>query len=287
MQRHPLRREIVATHVVNSMLNRVGPTFAYRLFEETGVPAADIVRAYLGARQIFDLVPVWEANDALGHRVDMATHNRIVLATVQVIERATVWLLGQRGVLRDLDATIQRFAAGVAKVGQCLDRWLVAEEREALQAQMSELVAKGVPEALAQRVARLDAQGSALDIVEVAADTGVDVDAVAGVYFGVGGRRDLGWLSQQIDALPATSHWQVLARLAMRRDLSSLARELARSVLDADGPGGDPATLIEAWEAQRAFTLARCARLLADLKPQASLDMAMLSVLMREMRALV
>ncbi|MGH8805726.1 MAG: NAD-glutamate dehydrogenase domain-containing protein, partial [Polaromonas sp.] len=47
--RHPLRREIIATHVVNSMVNRVGPTFSHRLHEETGAAPADIVRAYVGA----------------------------------------------------------------------------------------------------------------------------------------------------------------------------------------------------------------------------------------------
>ena len=93
------------------------------------------------------------------------------------------------------------------------------------------LAAQGVPEALAQRVARLDALFSALDIVEVGSETGRGVDTVAGVYFGVGGRLDLGWLSQQIAALPADSHWQGLARVALRDDLSALARGLARSVL--------------------------------------------------------
>ena len=31
--RHPLKREIVATHVLNSMVNRVGSTFVHRLAE--------------------------------------------------------------------------------------------------------------------------------------------------------------------------------------------------------------------------------------------------------------
>ena len=33
---HPLRREIIATHVTNSMVNRVGSTFVHRMQEETG-----------------------------------------------------------------------------------------------------------------------------------------------------------------------------------------------------------------------------------------------------------
>ena len=36
MARHPLKREIIATHVVNSMLNRVGSTFVHRLERNDG-----------------------------------------------------------------------------------------------------------------------------------------------------------------------------------------------------------------------------------------------------------
>jgi glutamate dehydrogenase len=287
MQRHPLRREIIATHVVNSMVNRVGPTFVHRLHEETGAAAADIVRAYLGTRQIFDLVPLWEANDALGQAVNHTTRNGIVLATLQLIERGTVWLLHERDALHDMDATIRRFAPGVAEVGAGLERWLVDAERQALSAAAAQLVDAQVPPALAQRVARLDAQLAGLDIVEVAGEGGLPVDTVAGVYFGVGGRLALGWLSQQIVALPARSHWQGLARLAMRSDLSSLARELARSVLRDAGGDRDAPALIGRWSARRGFRLDRCHQLLADLQPLARLDMAMLSVLLRELRSLV
>ena len=53
---HPLRREIIATHVTNSMINRVGSTFVHRLQDETGAAAPDVVRAYLITREAFGLV---------------------------------------------------------------------------------------------------------------------------------------------------------------------------------------------------------------------------------------
>ncbi len=287
LQRHPLKREIIATHVVNSMVNRVGPTFTHRLHEETGADATDIVRAYLGTRQIFDLVPLWVANDALDHKVEMATQNDIVSTSVRLIERGTLWLLHEREALRDLDATIRRFAPGVAEVGLGLERWMVAGERETLEADTARLVGLGVPAALAQRVARLDAQAAGLDIVEIASESGLDIETVAGAYFGVGGRLSLGWVSQQIVALPVDSHWQALARLAMRSDLSSLARELARSVLKGVKGPAEADSLIRDWEGQREFKLKRGRQLLSDLRALSSLDMAMLSVLLRELRALV
>ena len=293
LQRHPLRREIIATHVVNSMVNRVGPTFVHRLQEETGAAPPDIVRAYIGTRQVFDLVPLWQQNEALDNLVAVTTQNQIVLASLRLIERGTVWLLRERAALRDLDATLQRFAPGVAAVGEGLEHWLAPQERAALLAQTDALAAQGVPLALAQRVARLDAQVAGLDIVQVAAELGAPVATVAGVYFGVGGQLDLGWLAQQVAALPADSHWQALARVAMQGDLSLLARVLAHSVLkggiepvDLAQPA-DPAALIGAWQAQREGQMARCRQLLADLRPAPALDMAMLSVLLRELRSLV
>ena len=287
LQRHALKREIIATHVVNSMVNRVGATFVHQLQEETGAAAADIVRAYLATRQIFDLVSTWLATEALDNQVPEPTQNAIVLTTVRAIERATVWLLQQRDALRDIDATIGRFAPGIAEVGVGLAHWLAPQERSALDAATADWIAQGVPTALSERVARMDAQVAGLDIVEVSAETGIAVETVAGVYFGVGGRLDLGWVSQQIAALPADSHWQALARVAMRNDLSSLARDLARSVLKAGAASSDAATRISDWQGQRATQIARCRQVLADVKPAPVVDMPMLSVLLRELRSLV
>ena len=287
LERHPLKREIIATHVVNSVVNRVGPTFVHHLHEETGASETDIVRAYLATRQVFDLVSLWRDNEALDNRVGQSIQNAIVLATVRLLERGTVWMLQQRDALRDIDATIQRFAPGVQAVGSGIERWLAPYERAALDAATVHRVAQGVPLALAQRVARLDAQVAGLDIVEVGAEIGAAVETVAGVYFGVGGRLDLGWVSQQVAALPADSHWEALARVAMRKDLSSLARDLTRSALKAGAAAAEPASLIDHWERQRAAQIARCHQVLADVKPASIVDMPMLSVLLRELRALV
>jgi glutamate dehydrogenase len=287
IQRHPLKREIIATHVVNSMVNRVGPTFVHRLHEETGSAPSDIVRAYIGAREVFQLVPLWRSNEALDNTVKVEAQNAIVLATARLLVRGTVWLLRRRDALRDVDAAIRRYSPGVAEVATGLERWLAPQERTALDADVARLVAQGLPAELAARAARLDASFAGLDIVELGIETGSTVDTVAGVYFGVGGRLDLGWVSQQVATLTTDSHWQGLARVAMRDDLSALASSLARSVLRSGAPEQDAGSQILAWEAQREVPLRRWRELLADVKPAGALDMAMLSVLLRELRALV
>ncbi len=52
--RHSLRREIIANRIANSLVNRGGITFAHRAMEETGASLAEVARAYVVAREVFD-----------------------------------------------------------------------------------------------------------------------------------------------------------------------------------------------------------------------------------------
>ena len=67
--RHPLRREIIATFVTNTVVNRTGATFINFLAAEAAASTADVVRAYTLAREIFDLEPLWDQIDSLDYRV--------------------------------------------------------------------------------------------------------------------------------------------------------------------------------------------------------------------------
>ena len=65
---HRLHRQITATHVTNSLVNRNGPSFVFRLGEETGAAAPDIARAYTVA-EIFDMRTLWDGIEALDNTV--------------------------------------------------------------------------------------------------------------------------------------------------------------------------------------------------------------------------
>src|SRR6185312_9777039 len=66
---HPLRRELVATIVANHVLDALGPTFVSRLMFELGAQPADVVRAYLAARDLVGATDRWEAIERLDRSV--------------------------------------------------------------------------------------------------------------------------------------------------------------------------------------------------------------------------
>jgi glutamate dehydrogenase len=285
MPRHALKRDIIATHVVNSMVNRVGSTFVHRTMETTGAKPDEIVRAYLLVREVFGYVPLWQSIEALDNKVADSIQADMLIEAGRLIVRATPWFLRSRWLAGPLAATIERFQPGVAALHAHLLQLLDAPARSQLDIAVVRWTQAGVPQEIALRVAALDTLYAALDIVEIAAASGRPVETVAGVYFQLASRLGLGWLRDRIGKLPGDSHWQTLAKGSMRDDLAGLQRTLAGNVL-ANGEENDPRALVAAWEARSRETMERAARLLGELRAASAPDLAMLSVGLRELRNL-
>ena len=282
---HPLRREIISTHVVNSMINRVGTTFVSRLQAEYGASATDVVRAYMATREVFGLVPIWRDIEALDNQVEHAVQVDLIIATGRLVMRGATWFLRHRQWLTDLQATLAHFSPGVKSLAAGLRELVTADYRHELDAAVARYGARCVPEALAARVASLDEVHSALDLVEIAADSGRSEALVGEVYFAIGGRLDLHWLTQQIAALPVGSRWQSLARSALRVELSNQARSLTQGALARQDQGADRIALVDDWGGRNALELARYDQLLADIKVAKSIELPMLLVLLRALAA--
>jgi glutamate dehydrogenase len=277
--RHPLRREIIATHVLNSMVNRVGSTFVYQLSELTGGTASQVVRAYLLAREVFASVELWQRIEALDNQVTDSTQGEMLLEWRRLIARATTWFLRSRRLAEPTERGAARLAPAVGFLRTRLEPEAAGLPRVAAWVQA------GVPQALAQQVGAADRLFNALDIAEVAEAAGCALDTTSEVHFGIGERLGVEKLRQQIELLPADTHWQTLAKVALAGDLADLQRSIA---LDAvSHHPGTAAEKLASWEARNPAAFARAKRLLAELADAAVPDLAMLSVALRELRNLV
>ena len=289
MPRHPLKREIIATHVTNSMLNRVGGTFVHHLMEITGFSPAEIVRAYLLAREVFGLVPIWKEIEALDNRVEDRIQAEMVIEADHLIVRATAWFLRSRRLAEDMAGTIAYFSQGVGALLAKLPEALDSAERDRLQSLAAKYRESGVPESTSLRVASLNSLLAALDIVEVAGAGHQPVERVAGVYFDLAAQLGLPELREQITALPADHHWQALARNAMLDELTGLQRTITGEAIngsDLNLAPDEPESLVGEWKARNQRAIDRARRLLAELRNAPAMDVSMISVALRELRNL-
>jgi glutamate dehydrogenase len=285
MARHPLRRQIIGTRLVNLMVNRAGSTFAFRIAEETGAPADDIVRAHLAAAQIFDEPAIHREIDALDGVVDVDTQCEMHLELRKVVERSSRWLVRYRPRPLSIAATVTELGPGVATCMASMPGLLRGGERDWFESFDTDLRARGVPDLVAARLAGLESLAGALDIVDVAISTGRPVIEILAMWCAVGDRLRLDWLRDRIlDDLPRDDRWHALARSALRDDLSNERRALVTTVLAfAPGVGVDDA--LDRWIAQHPG-IAHAMGVLDDLRKVATFDVANLSVALRELRNL-
>ncbi len=293
MDGHPLRREIVTTVAVNEMVDYSGTTFLFRLIEETGASVPDLTRAWLVAREVFDMPAFWRSVEALSGAVDLPTQITLLLEGRKLTERAARWLLHNRRPPFDISATVAFFADGVRTVRAGLPKLLIGRDLAGYEERRDSYVARGVSLDLAERVAAMVPTYSAFDIVQTAAagfagGRGRSVEETSEVYFDLAERLQIARLRDRITALPREDRWSTMARAALRDDLFAAHASLTADVLNVSSTGSlSPEERLAAWMAQNSAAVAMAEGTLGEIWETDRFTFTTLSVALRAIRTLV
>jgi glutamate dehydrogenase len=286
MAGHRLRREIIATVLVNEVVNRGGTSFVFRAMEESGASAADVVRAYVVVRDVYRLKDLWGAAERLDNVAPTSAQIKVYLETRRLLDRATRWLVSNRRSPIDVPGEIDRLGPGVATLLPGLEAVLVGGERESLDLHMAGLADLGIPPELAEGVSRLVYGFGFFDILETANRTGADTVEVAKVYYVLSERFRIDSLLSHISRLPRGDRWQTLARMALRYDLYAALAGLTAEVLQSTPAEHSAEDRVSEWEQDNAASIAQAANAMGDVDDSPA-DLAALSVLLRQIRTLV
>ncbi len=283
---HPLRRQIIATTMVNELVNRGGTTYAMRAAEETGAGPAEIVRAFAVTSAVFSLPDLWARIDAHEGQAPTGALNALRSEVQRLLDRSTRWFLHTRGGTLDVPQEVERFRRPVTGLAATVSDLLIGVERQRLERRVARFMDAGAPAELAAEVATMLDQYCLLDIVEVARRTGESPASVARLYFTTSERYEVDSFLSAISALPRTDRWSSLARAALRSDLyaalASLTSQVVRSTDATDAPQARLAT----WEQRHAEGWGRSRGTLAEILDLEEQDLATLSVALRAFRTL-
>ncbi len=286
MPRHRLKREIVSTVVANTMINRTGSIFVHRMQEETGATPDEVTRAYILTRDIFGLDPLWLEIDTLDNKVPAQLQYEMLIDVGRLVVRSTLWFLRRRREKMPIAQVIEIFRPGLVALRELLPGILAPADRVAFEASVQRLTSEGVPADLADRYAELEGLYAVLDATEVAVEQKKAIELVGALYFALVGELDLRWISAKITQLPTDTSWQALARNALRDDLASQQRALTSTVAKLSPDSTEAAQMLAAWKERYAPAITRYKTMVEELKRAPTLDLAVLSVLLRELRAL-
>nr|MBP6852151.1 NAD-glutamate dehydrogenase [Rhodoferax sp.] len=226
--RHPLKREIIATYITNTVVNRTGATFVNFIAAEAGATAADVVRAFTLAREIFALESLWDRIDTLDGQVPAPLQLDLLGRLISTAQRASRWMLRARTDQGDLPSLITRYQPAARTLHDHLGDWLPPPTLAQWQASADALVQAGVDPALAQALTALELTFPALDLTDLAHQAGTSLELAARAYFEVDAELALGQWRGEINRLPTETLWQTQARASARDDAYAIAGQITR-----------------------------------------------------------
>ena len=280
LDRHPLRAEIIATVVVNKIVNQAGVTFFSEAEEDTGSPSWEVAHAYLVSERICDAdnCRTWLAK--LDNKMEAAVQYDILLEQEELLAELTRRLLNrspaQRPSFPEISAYrhhVRAFEASFA--GRNHARRVTALRRS------------GVPAPLAQHVARLGPLRGIFEVVDIHRAMGTPFVAIGQCLLAVGEAVALDELRDRLADLTVDGEWQEQAREGLLEEFSVVRYRLVTEVLRRR-TGSETVEaavgrfLEERSEPLRAFR-ERLTALMASERP----DPVMFSVLLHQLRQLL
>ena len=241
---HRLRREIIATQLTNSMINRGGSTLIVRISDQTGASAAAIAAAFAAVRNSYDLIGLNSEIDGLDNKVSGETQLALYAAVQDLLLDRLVWFLRNADLKQGLEKIIAHYHDGIAQVAAALDGALSKPAVAARDAAVAELAKAGVPEQLSRRIASLAVLKAAPDIVLVADQEKKPVAEVTATYFAT---EAFFQLDRVIGAVPGIVVSDYFDRLALDRALDSIGDAERRLTAAMVGNGFAGAGAVEEW----------------------------------------
>ncbi|ACD58482.1 NAD-glutamate dehydrogenase [Xanthomonas oryzae] len=275
MERHRLKREIIATAVTNATINRMGATFLMRMQEDTGRSIGEVAKAYTISRETLDARALWTQIDALDGTVSEAVQID-ALEVIWRLQRSFVrWLLLRPGQMPGITAAVERYHGPFNDI-RVASGVLSHAQRPQYEASVQEWQDKGLTPALAQQLSELRYLEPAFDIIETARTRKLKPVDVSKVHFRLGEALRLPWLFEQIDALEVNGRWHAVARGVLRDELAAHQRALVGQALTM--PGSSAEDKVANWLARDDSSLRFTLAMLTDVAEQKTFDYPTVSV---------
>ncbi|HET6434089.1 MAG TPA: NAD-glutamate dehydrogenase, partial [Xanthomonadaceae bacterium] len=155
MEQHRLKREIIATAVTNSMVNRMGATFTLRMTEDTGRTPGEVAKAYTISREALDVRGMWAAIDALDGKVPEDVQVDALQAIWHLLRGTSRWLLSRPGPLPAIAQAVERYRPALDEIRANLPGLLPGHRGDGHAARLAHWQQRGVPAPLAAQLAAL------------------------------------------------------------------------------------------------------------------------------------
>ncbi|MCC5791820.1 MAG: NAD-glutamate dehydrogenase [Legionellaceae bacterium] len=272
LEKHQLKRDIIATQLANAVINNMGLTFIYKTQMETGASVEDIIKAYTVASEIFSSHALQRLIESLDYKVSMSKQLDMIINIRKLLALSTRWFLQNNRINDQLQPLIECYSQAVTSLEQWIPDLMGGATKEYLTELGNEFQKAGLSKDVASRIATYRAIYASLNIIEVAMQNEWELEATARIYFASGERLNLLWFRDQIANDPRESFWNQLAQLSLRDELDLAQRTLTIRIMQKTSPEESAEKRVSAWVDAHQTMMVRWDKLLAMVHESTTIE---------------
>ncbi len=290
IMRHPLRREIITTFAVNSLVNRMGPSFINLAINSTSSDIANIFKAYFIACEVFKIRQLWDDIEDLDCKL---TEEQIIsyrLMVYKIVKRTVLWLLRYYPLSDSIDKTTQVLSVGIDSFLSHMQDTLHSTLKSKIEGEINNATTQGMPKSLAHRLSILKIASTSPDIILIANETKKTVPEVAELYFQTDHNFFFSILRETLDSPTFnTTPWERKLVNAMVEDLYSCQSDLVVHMLEEAETekiktNDHFESLLSHWKKSKARILNTITNTIKESQLETKPDLTVLGVVLRDVK---
>ena len=230
---HPLKGPIIATQLVNKIVNQAGITFLPEMIEDTRESIPRIIRAYLIANDILGADTYRQALYQLDYIISAQEQYQALLAIEETIARFVRWLLAFSPDFPLGEKAITKYYLSMKEIHKNLPQLLPQEKINALKEREGHYLQIGMPKDLAQFLASLPFLERGLDIIQISEKNQAGLIEIGRLHYQVGKEFKINWLLEKLEDIPLEDQWDEIALDGLRIEILNDYCQLTEYILRA------------------------------------------------------
>jgi glutamate dehydrogenase len=282
MNNHRLRREIIATQLANSIVNRMGPTYMMNQTSKTGIPACTIARVYFIVREVFDIRDLYSDIELLDNKAKAIAQIEALNEIADFIDYTSTWFLkeykGENLKETQLINLERSYKKSFQKILKIIDKVLPESSLVFIDNRQSSYVDQGFSKDTARRIAMLPIMNTMCDIIKISDHMGHDLGTVAKVYFALNEALSFVWLRDQSRGIDAENRWESETLKGIVDRLYVTQAELTKRIVSETCSGKKcPTHPVEDWMHDNKDTIQPIKDMIDKIKSSEDVNFAMLT----------
>lgn len=275
LTQHRLAREIITNALANRIVNQGGLSFVLRAQEDTSASYADVARAFSAATSILGMESFTSQIEELDNLVPTEVQTNLYLNLRRTIDDLTRYFL--LGKVNDLESVVGTYGKIATYFGS-LSTYMTQDQVAKRDKRIAQLKDYGVPATLAETIT--DSAWASTLVEALASSTRMNrtMDDVLALTFEVVETFRIRDLLEGTAHLAGTERWDAMAQSATAADLRAVAMAIVSQVVEAEN--------LDEWVNNHPLAK-RTLNSVADLASKDNITLAMLTVTLRSLRALV